>query len=91
MEYSLATAPEAHPVIVGTGGLRKARWARPGMGKSGCLRVIYYFWVADAELFMLRVYAKNAQAEIGAADRKALHQIVGAIKDAKRKDSGKSH
>jgi hypothetical protein len=84
IEYALATAPEAHPVIVGTGGLRKSKVVATRMGKSGGLRVIYYFWVADAELYMLRVYAKNARAESGPADRKALQQIVEAIKHAKR-------
>jgi hypothetical protein len=28
MEFFIACAPESHPVIPGTGGFRKARWAR---------------------------------------------------------------
>ena len=38
---------EEHPssgvLIAGTGGVRKLRWAREGTGKSGGVRVIYYF------------------------------------------------
>jgi hypothetical protein len=35
MEQSIASAPEAHPVVAGTGGVRKARWGRQGKGKRG--------------------------------------------------------
>jgi hypothetical protein len=43
MEFSIACAPEAHPVVKNTGGVRKARWARRGTGKSGGIRVIYFY------------------------------------------------
>ena len=42
MEFHIACAPEDHPVIPGAGGFRKARWARPGKGKSGGFRVVYF-------------------------------------------------
>ena len=45
----IASNPELHPVIPGTGGVRKARWSRQGKGKSGGVRVIYYYWVRDDE------------------------------------------
>ena len=35
METSIAADPEAHPIVIGTGGVRKARWRRQGKGKSG--------------------------------------------------------
>ena len=44
LEQAIADDPEAHPVIPGTNGVRKARWARQGSGKSGGVRVIYYHW-----------------------------------------------
>lgn len=37
----LAINPEAGDVIPGSGGCRKVRWARAGMGKRGGARVIY--------------------------------------------------
>ena len=40
MEASIAADPEAHPVVPGTGGVRKARWSRHGRGKRGGVRVI---------------------------------------------------
>ena len=39
----LAMFPKAGVIMSGTGGIRKLRWARQGMGKSGGVRVIYYF------------------------------------------------
>ena len=36
----LVRRPKAGRIIEGTGGLRKARFARPGQGKSGGARVI---------------------------------------------------
>ena len=38
----LATNPLSGDVIPGSGGLRKVRWSRAGMGKRGGARVIYY-------------------------------------------------
>ena len=42
VEY-LAANPRTGDLIRGTGGVRKLRWARGGRGKSGGVRVIYYF------------------------------------------------
>jgi hypothetical protein len=41
MEFFIACMPEDHPVIPGSGGFRKACWARRGRGKSGGFRVVY--------------------------------------------------
>jgi mRNA-degrading endonuclease RelE of RelBE toxin-antitoxin system len=39
----LAEHPLAGDVLQGTGGIRKLRWGKGGRGKSGGVRVIYYF------------------------------------------------
>ena len=54
----IADHPEAGDVIPGTGGLRKVRWARAGMGKRGGSRVIYLLRLARGEVVLLLVYAK---------------------------------
>lgn len=41
LEATLVANPEAGRPMLGTGGVRKLRFARPGEGKSGGLRVIY--------------------------------------------------
>jgi len=42
LQVALMRDPEAGPVIPGSGGVRKLRWAAPGRGKRGGYRVIYY-------------------------------------------------
>jgi hypothetical protein len=75
MENAIAGAPEQWPVIPGTGGLRKARVARPGMGKRGGARTIYFYWAGETLLLLLHVYAKNVQEDIDAAQKKILVQL----------------
>jgi hypothetical protein len=50
--------PLAGDVIPGAGSLRKVRWKRDGMGKSGGARVIYYTRLANGEVVLVAIYAK---------------------------------
>ena len=43
MESAIAADPAAAPVIPGTGGIRKLRWAGSGRGKRGGIRTIYFY------------------------------------------------
>ena len=61
---SIANDPEAGTVIPGSGGCRKMRWSRPGMGKQGGARVIYFARLQAGELCMLLVYTKSAKDNI---------------------------
>jgi len=65
---------EQGPVIRGGGGLRKLRWARPGGGKSGGLRVIYYWGPTEDAFYMLYAYAKKEH--LTPAQTRALGQFV---------------
>lgn len=60
----IASEPEAGAVIKGSGGCRKVRWSRPGGGKSGGARVIYFTRLAAGELCMLLVYPKSGRDTI---------------------------
>lgn len=53
-----AAHPDAGDVIPGTGGLRKVRWSRSGMGKRGGARVIYFIRRDDGTVVLLIAYAK---------------------------------
>jgi mRNA-degrading endonuclease RelE of RelBE toxin-antitoxin system len=75
----LAFNPEAGDVIQGTGGVRKVRWAVPGKGKRGGLRVIYYFHSERIPLFLLMAYAKSKKTDLSRAEQRGLRQIVDAI------------
>ena len=50
--------PEAGDVVRDSGGVRKLRWKRKGMGKRGGLRVIYFVRHQPNEFWMLTLYAK---------------------------------
>jgi len=62
-------------LIVGSGGLRKLRWAGSGRGKRGGIRVIYYLWHGDTA-FMLTAYPKNEQTDLTPAQTRALKQLI---------------
>jgi hypothetical protein len=80
MENAVATDPERYPVVPGTKGVRKARWSRPGMGKSGGLRLIYYFWVEPNAVVLITAYAKNEKENLTDADKKEIRKIVDNLK-----------
>lgn len=61
---ALAADPLAGAVVPGTGGVRKIRWTRPGFGKRGGVRVIYYNRTERGEIWLLLIYAKSAKDNI---------------------------
>jgi len=54
----IAENPEAGDVMVGGAPLRKVRWTRQGMGKSGGARVVYFNRLANSFVVLVGVYAK---------------------------------
>lgn len=43
LQSFLLRYPESGKIVPGSGGVRKLRWAMTGKGKSGGVRIIYYF------------------------------------------------
>ncbi len=76
LQIALMLRPEQGPVIPGTGGLRKVRWATAGVGKRGGVRVIYYWAPAETVFYMLYAYTKNEQGDLTAAQARALGRLV---------------
>jgi hypothetical protein len=72
----LAEHPSAGVLLAGTGGVRKLRWAREGRGKSGGVRVVYYFHSERLPLYLLTVFGKNEKANITKAEANALSKLV---------------
>lgn len=72
----LAGNPEAGAVIPGSGGCRKVRWSRPGTGKRGGVRVIYFTRLAAGEIWLLLVYAKSARDNIPGHLLKAVREEI---------------
>ena len=65
-------------VIQGTGGLRKARFGdmQRRKGKRGGIRVIYYWFTADSEIYLLLAYGKNEKADLSPQEVKVLRELV---------------
>ena len=78
----LAEHPKAGDLMEGTGGVRKLRWSRGSRGKSGGVRVIYYFHSETIPLYLLTMFAKNEQANLTKAERNELAELVGLLVDA---------
>ena len=56
--------PRAGKVVPGSGGVRKLRWGMATKGKSGGVRVIYYFKIRDDEIWLLTIYSKTEMENI---------------------------
>jgi hypothetical protein len=78
LQSFLLQYPEAGVVVRGSGGVRKVRWVISGKGKSGGIRVIYYFKKQDDEIWLLTIYSKNEVENIPAH---ILRQIAKEIEN----------
>ena len=78
LQIALIDAPESGALVPGSGGVRKLRWAQPGRGKRGGIRVIYYAKTREGVIWMLTIYAKNEEESIPAhVLRKIKEEIDG--------------
>jgi len=76
LQLELIVDPESGSLIRESGGLRKVRWSLPGRGKSGGVRVIYYWAKHRDIILMLLAYPKNVQDTLTADQRRTLRSSV---------------
>ncbi|MFP8575220.1 type II toxin-antitoxin system RelE/ParE family toxin [Klebsiella pasteurii] len=72
----LINDPEAGDTISVTGGFRKIRWSRPGTGKRGGVRVIYYNVTIKGRIYLALIYPKSEQDELSQEQKKMLRQVA---------------
>ena len=78
LQTDLIGDPEKGAIVRGSGGVRKLRWTIEGRGKSGGVRVIYY-WISPQQTFlMLLIYGKNEQDNLTSDQLKILRRLVEA-------------
>ncbi|MBL4821806.1 MAG: type II toxin-antitoxin system RelE/ParE family toxin [Gammaproteobacteria bacterium] len=80
LQAFLLQNPDAGSVVRGSGGIRKVRWSRDGKGKSGGVRVIYYWEKSDSEIWMLTIYAKSERATISGHELKRIWEAINRAK-----------
>ena len=78
LQESLMRNPDVGPVIPGSGGIRKIRWAAQGRGKRGGYRIIYYVRRTHGVIWMLTMYPKNVAENI---PTHVLRQIRKEVED----------
>jgi hypothetical protein len=80
--FYLALHPQSGDEIPGTGGVRKVRFATRGKGKSGGVRVIYYFYDEENPLYAIYLYGKNEQANLTPEQKREVTGFAATIKAA---------
>jgi hypothetical protein len=75
----LAFHPQSGDLMQGTGGIRKLRWSAKGKGKSGGVRVIYYYQYGTMPLFLLSVFGKGEKANLSKAERNDLAKFTSLL------------
>jgi hypothetical protein len=81
----VACEPTCGDIIPGSGGLRKVRIGRDGIGKRGGTRVVYYFYNEDFPILLLALYAKNEKSNLTTAEKRefaaSMREIVRQWKE----------
>ncbi len=82
IQNDLIENPHRWPVIRGANGARKGRIADPtnDQGKSGSFRYLYLYLEHRGQIYLLFLLAKSSQANLTAAQLKAVAETVAAIK-----------
>ncbi len=76
LQILLCDNPEFGKLIKGSGGIRKIRWAAKGRGKSGGVRILYYWAASREKILFLDVYAKNEKESLSEIEIRLLRKIV---------------
>jgi hypothetical protein len=76
LQNELVNDPARGDLIKGGGGIRKMRYAAQGHGKSGGVRVIYY-WIKDNhQIYMLVIYPKSKKDNLTDKETAILREFV---------------
>jgi len=80
LQKPLASVPELGDVMPGTGGFRKLRWADPrrSKGRRGGLRVIYYYFSREQQIWLMTLYDKDEASDLTPKENQALKSAIGA-------------
>ncbi len=77
LQTFLLQHPDTGKIIPGSGGVRKLRWSIAGKGKSGGIRVIYYWRKSHDEIWLLTVYSKSERENIPAHILRKIAEEIG--------------
>lgn len=76
LQAALIKNPLSGDRIPGGKGIRKLRWSAAGKGKRGGIRVLYYLYLSERQIYMLYVFKKSKQADL---DRRQLSILANFV------------
>ena len=78
LQLHLARDPEAGEVIQGTAASARCggRTPRRGKGRRGGLRVIYFHFEHDRQIWFLTMYGKDEAADLTSKEKRALKAAI---------------
>ena len=80
LQRELLEDPKVGPVMQGTGGVRKMRFAFEDRGKSGSGRVIYVDFEVYEKIYLITAYPKNEKDNLTKEERNELRQLMDILK-----------
>jgi len=72
----LSGNPKSGVIIEGTGGVRKLRWSKIGFGKSGGIRIIYYYHSDVMPIYLFTLFGKNEKSNLTEKEKQGLAKGV---------------
>jgi len=87
LQWALAANPEVGDLIPGAAGIRKLRWkdSRRSKGKRGGLRITYYLFLSDEEIWLLTLYDKNEAADLSKDEKTQLKRALEAERATRKR------
>ncbi|PYU22779.1 MAG: toxin [Acidobacteria bacterium] len=78
LQNRMAAAPLLGDLIPGTGGFRKLRWTDPrrGKGRRGGLRVIYYYFPGEQQIWLMMLYDKDEASDLTPKEKQRLKSAI---------------
>ena len=86
LQIMLLKNPESGPVMEGTGGIRKVRFALENRGKSGSVRVCYTDFAEYEVTYLITAFTKNEQTNLSDEEKNVLKKLVKALKEETAKN-----
>lgn len=81
LQISIMCNPKGSPVIKGTGGLRKVRFApeRWNVGKSGAVRVCYVYFPDHWTVLLVAAYGKSEKGDLTEEEKRGIKAYIKQV------------
>ena len=79
-QKELSENPDKGGPMSGCGGVRKARLALPGRGKSGGARVVYLYLQHRHTIYLIYVFTKGEADNLSAAGKQVVRELAQQIR-----------